>query len=94
MTDMQELGYFGPLVLMAVALGASLTAQRRIRQAGESHQRQLTALHKRVLDLEAACCGNFREHPYVAKLRQAGVSGVVLGDVAVPPKQAEDLGPV
>lgn len=30
------------------------------------------------------------EHPYVAKLRQAGV----LGDVAVPPKQAEDLGPV
>lgn len=30
------------------------------------------------------------EHPYVAKLRQAGV----LGDVAVPPEQAEDLGPV
>lgn len=34
------------------------------------------------------------EHPYVANLRQAGVSGVVLGDVAVPPEQAEDLGPV
>lgn len=90
--DWQTLSYIGPLVLLGLAVGGVLAAQWWL-------QRQLTELDGRIDRMThlvvthavvlAALKGG-EEHPYVAKLRQAGV----LGDVAVPPEQAEDLGPV
>lgn len=84
---LEALGVALCLVVVALGLGMLVLIRYCIELNGRMiRMTHLIAEHAVVL----AALNGGEEHPYVAKLREHGV----LGDVAVAPEQAEDLGPV